>query len=232
MKKGREIQQVASNLMSFFVKRLSLILLAGVMVIFVGGKFDVASASQPNAESEIESLAVCYALGTDAIGSGNLQEGINTYQKCFTPDAKITAIFPNGAQATFIGAVNWANFVSSVFQGNGYTATQHLLGSFNIDINNNTATMSSYLHATHKLSDTSIDVANGTYVDKVVNQNGKWKIKERVLTLIDFLNLSSPASPDAEVSSAARSSNSVSNTLSDDSNNSKKPHRPHVPGYM
>ncbi|MBC1270541.1 nuclear transport factor 2 family protein, partial [Trichormus variabilis FSR] len=44
MKKGREIQQVASNLMSFFVKRLSLILLAGVMVIFVGGKFDVASA--------------------------------------------------------------------------------------------------------------------------------------------------------------------------------------------
>ncbi|WP_413200575.1 nuclear transport factor 2 family protein [Nostoc piscinale] len=229
MKKGREIQQVASNLMSFFVKRLSLILLAGVMVIFVGGKFDVASASQPNAESEIESLSVCYALGTDAIGSGNLSKGIETYQKCFTPDAKITAIFPNGAQATFIGAVSWANFVASVFTTNGYTATQHLLGTFDIDIKNNTATMSSYLHATHKISDTSIDVANGTYVDKVVIQRGKWLIKERVLTLIDFLNLSSPGSPQAQASSAARSSNSDSNTSSDDSD---EPHRPHVPGYM
>ncbi|MBU7582621.1 MAG: nuclear transport factor 2 family protein [Nostoc sp. TH1S01] len=232
MKKSKEIKQIASNFLSLLVKRLSLILLAGVMVIFVGSKFDVASASQPNAESEIEKLAVCYALGTDAIGRGNLQEGKNIYQNCFTPDAEITAIFPNGASVTQYGTSAWADFVYSVFQGNGYTATQHLLGSFDINVNNNTATMSSYLHATHKLSDTSIDVANGTYVDTVVNKNGQWKIKRRILTLIDFLNLSSPGSSEAEVSSAARTSNSVSNTFSDDSNNSKKPHRPHVPGYM
>ncbi|MBD2300788.1 nuclear transport factor 2 family protein [Nostoc sp. FACHB-87] len=226
MKKGREIQQVASNLMSFFVKRLSLILLAGVMVIFVGGKFDVASASQPNAESEIESLSVCYALGTDAIGRGDLPEGKKIYQKCFTSDAEITAIFPDDTSVTKYGTNAWADFVYSVFQGNGYTATQHLLGTFDIDVKNNTATMSSYLHATHKLSDTSIDVANGTYVDTVVNKNGKWQIKKRVLTLIDFLNLSSPGSPQAQASSAARSSNSDSNTSSDE------PHRPNVRDYI
>ncbi|AFY44485.1 nuclear transport factor 2 family protein [Nostoc sp. PCC 7107] len=228
MKKSREIKQVASNLFSLLVKRLSLILLAGVMVLLVGSKFDAASASQPNTESDIQDLAVCYALGTDAIGRGNLQEGKNIYQNCFTPDAEITAIFPNGASVTQYGTSAWADFVYSVFQGNGYTATQHLLGTFNIQVQNNTATMSSYLHATHKLSDTSIDVANGTYVDTVIKKNGNWKISRRVLTLIDFLTLASPGSPEAEVSSAASTSAS-SRSASDVSNQSKKPHRPYIP---
>jgi len=228
MKKNREIKQIASNLLSLLVKRLSLILLAGVMVLFVGSKFDVARAAQPNAESEIQKLAVCYALGTDAIGSGNLQEGKNIYQNCFTPDAEITAVFPNGASETRYGANDWADFVYAVFQANGYQATQHLLGTINIAVQQNQATMSSYLHATHKLSDTSIDVANGTYVDTVVNKNGRWKISRRVLTLIDFLNLSSPGASESDEVSA--SNTAVANTaVSDTSSKSKKPHRPYIP---
>ncbi|WP_414551428.1 hypothetical protein [Anabaena sp. CCY 0017] len=47
-------------------------------------------------------------------------------------------------------------------------------------------------HATHKRSETSIDVANGTYEDEVVLVNGRWKIQRRTLKLFTFLNLSSP----------------------------------------
>jgi hypothetical protein len=54
--------------------------------------------------------------------------------------------------------------------------------------------LTSYLQATHKISDTSIDVANGTYEDELIKQNGRWKIRRRTLKLITFLNLSSPPS--------------------------------------
>jgi SnoaL-like domain len=171
----------------------TLIAVIATLLVLIGGTIELASASQPNAKSEIEKLAVCYALGTDAIGRGDIQVGKNIYQDCFTTDAKITAIFPDGVTtATRFGTNDWADFVASVFQGNGYVATQHLMGTFNITINGNTATMTSYLNATHKRSDTSIDIANGTYEDEIIQQNGRWKIRRRTLKLITFLNLVSP----------------------------------------
>ncbi|MFN6475440.1 nuclear transport factor 2 family protein [Nostoc sp. DedQUE07] len=206
MEKRRENGGIVSKAISFLLNRITLIALAVILVLFVGGKFEVASATQPNAELEIQKLTSCYALGTDAIGRGNLQEGKNIYRDCFTQDSVLTAIFPDGATQTNYGTDSWADFVYSVFQGNGYTATQHLMGTINISIQNNQATMTSYLHATHKRSETSIDVANGTYEDQVVNRNGRWKIRNRTLKLIDFLNLSSPTT--ASSSTNARSANS------------------------
>ncbi|MFN6569460.1 nuclear transport factor 2 family protein [Dendronalium sp. ChiSLP03b] len=187
-------------------------MLAATLVLF-GGRFELAraiqpnfeaaSVTQPNAELEIQKLTNCYALGTDAIGSGNLQEGKKIYRDCFTQDAQITAIFPDGASETRFGTDAWADFVYSVFQGNGYQATQHLMGTINVSVRSDRAKMSSYLHATHKRSDTSIDVANGTYEDDVVlNRNGRWKISNRTLKLIDFLNLSSPTTPTARTAPA------------------------------
>jgi hypothetical protein len=169
----------------------TLIAVIATVLVLLGGTIEFAFASQPNAESEIEKLTVCYALGTDAIGRGDILAGKNIYQDCFTPDATITAIFPDGVTVeTRIGTNDWADFVAAVFQGNGYVATQHLIGTVNIAVNGNTAKMSSYLHATHKRS----DVANGTYEDEVIKQNGRWKIRRRTLKLITFLNLSSPSS--------------------------------------
>lgn len=184
---------------SSFIPRLKgfriFIALIATLIVLLGGTLEFAFASQPNAESEIEQLTVCYALGTDAIGRGDIQGGKNIYRDCFTEDATITAVFPDGVTtATRVGTSAWGDFVASVFQGNGYVATQHLIGTVNIAVNGNTATMTSYLHATHKRSDTSIDVANGTYEDEVIKQNGRWKIRRRTLKLITFLNLSSPPS--------------------------------------
>ena len=52
--------------------------------------------------------------------------------------------------------------------------------------------MSSYVYGTHKRSETSIDVANGTYEDEVVKVGGRWRIRRRTFNQINFLNLRSP----------------------------------------
>jgi SnoaL-like domain len=210
MEKRKENGRIVSKAISFLLNRITLVVLAVTLVLFVGGRFEVASATQPNAELEIQQLTSCYALGTDAIGRGNLLDGKNIYRNCFTQDSVLTAIFPDGASETRYGTDSWADFVYSVFQGNGYQATQHLMGTINISVENNKATMTSYLHATHKRSETSIDVANGTYEDQVIKTNGRWKIRNRTLKLIDFLNLSSPTTNSSAASSRTTNSSSSS----------------------
>ncbi len=150
-------------------------------------------------EAEIAKLPVCYALGTDAIGRGKVPQGKAIYKPCFTNNAVLSVYFPgtpfNGPPSfSTVGASSWGDFVSDTFTANGYTATQHLMGSIDIHVDGNGVhgTMTSYLHATHTLADGTIDVANGTYEDEVVRQNGVWKIKTRTLKLIDFLNLGTP----------------------------------------
>lgn len=145
-------------------------------------------------EAEIAKLPVCYALGTDAIGRGDLAEGKAIYAPCFTSDAVLSVYFPGtpvSGPPSFrtVGVNSWGDFVADTFTANGYSATQHLIGSIDIHVDGNHATMTSYLHATHVLADGTIDVANGTYEDEVVRRNGDWKIKSRTLKLITFLNL-------------------------------------------
>lgn len=148
-------------------------------------------------EAEIAKLPVCYALGTDAIGRGDVAQGKAIYSRCFTSDA-VLSLYAVGAPLsgpptfTTVGTSSWADFADDSFTGSGYVATQHLMGSIDVHVNGHTATMTSYLHATHVLPDGTIDVANGTYEDEVVRHNGVWKIKTRTLKLITFLNLGTP----------------------------------------
>lgn len=168
--------------------------------VLLGSGLVSASTHSMNreAEAEIAKLPVCYALGTDAIGRGNIEQGKAIYSRCFTQNATLSVYFPGtpfDGPPSFStqGADSWADFVADTFTMNGYTATQHLMGSIDIDVDGSHATMTSYLHATHVLADGTIDVANGTYEDEVVRHNGKWKIKNRTLKLITFLNLGTPA---------------------------------------
>jgi len=174
---------------------------AAAVLLFAGFTTPTPMGWELAAELEIAKLPVCYALGTDAIGRGDLQAGKDTYANCFTSDAELAVYFPGTPfdgppSATSVGTNAWADFVSGVFTTNGYTSTQHLMGSFNVNVvDQDEATMTSYLHATHVLANGTIDVANGTYEDEVVFQNGAWKIKRRTLKLITFLNLGTPTTP-------------------------------------
>ena len=146
-------------------------------------------ASRLQDESDIRQLTICYAHGTDAIGRGDVAAGKAIYQPCFTKDATFLVIFPNGQEEKRTGSDAWADFVATVFQGAGYTSTQHLIGTISIEVQDKNATMSTYLHATHVLPNGSIDIANGTYEDSVVKTEEGWRIQSRRLTLITFLNL-------------------------------------------
>ena len=150
--------------------------------------------------ADIRKLTICYAHGTDAIGRGDLEAGKALYQACFTKDAAFAAFFPDGRGEKRIGPEAWADFVLSVFKNAGYTVTQHLLGTIDIEVKGETATMNTYLHATHVLPNGSIDVANGTYTDEVVKTPGGWRIRSRTLTLITFLNLAPPKQSDSTAS--------------------------------
>ncbi len=144
--------------------------------------------------TDIRKLTLCYAHGTDAIGRGDVAVGKAIYQPCFTKDATFSVVFPNGQQEKRTGSDAWADFVATVFQGAGYTSTQHLLGTISIEVQDKNATMSTYLHATHVLPNGSMDIANGTYEDTVVKTEEGWRIQSRKLTLITFLNLA-PTAP-------------------------------------
>ena len=109
-------------------------------------------------------------------------------------DATFSVAFPNGQEEKRTGSDAWADFVATVFQGAGYTSTQHLIGTISIEVQDKSATMSTYLHATHVLPNGSMDIANGTYEDSVVQTAEGWRIQSRRLTLITFLNLA-PTAP-------------------------------------
>ncbi len=148
--------------------------------------------------AEIADLSYCYAAGTDAIGAGDLALGKQIYAGCFTANARIEASFPgadpNGpADLTAFGASAWGDIVEGVFTSSGYVATQHLISNIRIDLDGNSGSMISSLHATHVLDpDGSIAVANGHYVDQVVRTPQGWRIAARRLYLISFVRLDTP----------------------------------------
>lgn len=168
-----------------------------VLLLCIGKPSFAAESSSLQDAAEIRQLTICYALGTDAIGAGDVDKGKALYTDCFTDDAPIAAFFPNGQGTKRTGPDAWADFVKEIFRENKYTATQHLIGTIDVNIDHKTgdaANMTSYLHATHLLPNGSINVANGTYEDEVVKTGTGWRIRKRTLKLVTFLNLNSPSS--------------------------------------
>jgi hypothetical protein len=157
------------NMKTVLVLGLASLLLAGT--VSAGG----FSHSQ---QAEVEDLVVCYARGTDLLGSAvnavptgdNLDSTINTsdpvfaealalYRRCFSTNFSFTLEFdgvpaltvPNPATRTpnTDAALQWANFVNNAFRGPGYKSTQHHMGSISSELNGQQAQVVSYLIATH-----------------------------------------------------------------------------------
>lgn len=164
------------------------LLLAGLLLFAgpaaVAGQGKDPAGPQP-AQDRIEDLAVCYARGTDAIGSAvdavgdqpldstaNLDnpgfaEGLAHYRRCFDRSFSFTLLF-NGEPALTVpdpatrtgatdAALQWANFVNNAFRGPGYINTQHHMGSISSTVRGRQGTMSSYLIATHVFGPTSTE---------------------------------------------------------------------------
>lgn len=136
-----------------------------------------------SAQEQVEDLAVCYARGTDAIGSAvdaemtapdDLQSTVNLhdplfaqalalYRQCFSKDFSFTLQFygaplltvPAVATSDTDAPLQWANFVNNAFRGPGYINTQHHMGSISSTIHGRSGEMVSYLIATHSYGPTS-----------------------------------------------------------------------------
>ena len=162
----------------------------------------------------VAELMYCYARGTDEIGDATtnpdpLAAGLAVYQGCFAPDAEFRAWFPQQpfdsqtfpnpdaypgtAPAPFAGPAAWAGFVNSVFRGNGYTFTQHMITNVDVQLQGNRALLTAYLNATHVISGDAIGgpsrcvaVANGTYSMRAEKRRGQWVATGLDLTLITF----------------------------------------------
>lgn len=131
-------------------------------------------------EAATRQLAVNYALATDALGRGEQEYGRALYQRTFTPDAQIKA----GSSPTCTGPDAWADYVTRALSAS--TATQHLIGTINVNFDPTpdgrarTGTMTTYLCASHERSPGGdISVVLGTYVDEVVSTDAGWRITRR-----------------------------------------------------
>lgn len=169
---------------------------------------------QRSDREQIADLMQCYARGTDAIGDSTTHTdpraaGLVIYQQCFAPDAEFRAwfpqqpfdsqtfpnpdAFPGTAPAPVIGPQAWADFVNTVFRGNGYTFTQHIISNVDVDVQGTHGLLTAYLNATHVVSGSTIGgpsrcvaVANGTYSLAAEKRRGRWLVTRLDLTLITF----------------------------------------------
>jgi hypothetical protein len=191
--------------------------LAGVLLLLVLPIAAPATSVAGDGRSDRDAVAdliYCYARGTDQIGDATtnadpLAAGLATYRQCFTPDAQFRAWFPqqpfdsqtfpnpdanpDTAPVPFVGPDAWAGFVNSVFRGNGYTFTQHIMSNVDVQLHGNRALLTAYLNATHVISGDAIGgpsrcvaVANGTYSMQAEKRSGRWLATQLDLTLITF----------------------------------------------
>jgi hypothetical protein len=152
-------------------------------------------------KAEIEALGVRYADGSDAIGRGEVAEGKQIYASVFTEDAVISVSLPNHIPNTppdisTVGPDAWADFVSTAFTFLGYTTTQHHIGNVQVTVEGNTATMKSYLTATHVIDpNTHVVMTTGVYTDHVVHTPEGWRIAERNLQNTSIMSLTGTPFP-------------------------------------
>jgi len=173
-----------------------------------------AGGVQRSDREQIADLMYCYARGTDAIGDSTTNAdpraaGLAIYRPCFAPDAEFRAwfpqqpfdsqtfpnpdAFPTTAPTPFVGPEAWADFVNTVFRGNGYTFTQHMISNVDVDVQGTRGLLTAYLNASHVISGSTIGgpsrcvaVANGTYSLAVEKRRGRWVVTRLDLTLITF----------------------------------------------
>lgn len=139
-------------------------------------------------EAELRKLAVNYAIATDALGSGQADQiafGRELYRDTFTSDAKVNA----GDSDVLTGPDAWADFVMEALAV--YTSTQHLVGTIDVKLDEpgdgkqtNTATMTTYLHATHEHNpEGDLWIVLGTYHDELQRTPQGWRISRRTLSI-------------------------------------------------
>lgn len=115
----------------------------------------------------IQDVLVQYATSCDA-------RDMDAYGDCFLTDALVTGF---GA-GNFEGRQAWVDYVTGALKR--FAGTQHFIGNQVVKLNGDTATMRTYVQATHVPIDKPKTTMTlfATYYDELVRDtDGKWRIK-------------------------------------------------------
>ena len=102
-------------------------------------------------------------------------------ETCFTPSCEVVY----GGATALENPAAVTEFCSGILSQ--YTSTQHLLGNYEISIEGNTATASTYMCATHVFprdEKHEVYIVGGTYDDELVRNGDEWLISKRSLTVL------------------------------------------------
>ena len=134
--------------------------------------------------AEVYRLKVQYAFGSDAIGAGDVERGLDLYRATFTDDAVVTAGFagaPPSLEA--FGPDDLAEKLAAALAAAGAIGSQHLLGTIEIvegpegSHRRKTAAITAYVQATVLLeADRGLLRFLATYHDTAERRRREWRL--------------------------------------------------------
>jgi hypothetical protein len=148
-----------------------------------------AEPSDPGLQETVRNRLSCYPFGIDAIGRGNLDQGITIWKGCFAPDYKFSVFLGRGEptvcpgdKCSFPNTMNSiemrANLAKRVFDGAGFVRTSHHVTNATITIVDAThARVNAYLQAWHvRKEGGGVVVGFGTWDLELARKNDAWLI--------------------------------------------------------
>lgn len=123
-----------------------------------------------SATNEIIALGLRYASAID-------DRDISRFISCFTTDAEWRSDVHSSRGHEEIGGV--VRRAAETLD-----CTHHFATNFEVELDNDTASMRSNFHATHVRAPMENYVMGGTYHDSLIRTTEGWKIRERVLTIL------------------------------------------------
>jgi 3-phenylpropionate/cinnamic acid dioxygenase small subunit len=174
-----------------------------VAALFSGAA--LAGPADPALQETVRNHISCYPFGIDAIGRGNLEQGITIWKSCFAPDYKFSVFLGRGEptvcpgeKCSFPTTMNSiemrAALAKRVFDGAGFVRTSHHVTNATITIvDADHAKVNAYLQAWHvRKENGGVVVGFGTWDLELARKNDAWLITGEDLKIIGSGVLAAP----------------------------------------
>jgi hypothetical protein len=165
----------------------------------------IAGPSDPALQETVRNHLSCYPFGIDAIGRGDLEQGITIWKGCFAPDYKFSVFLGRGEptvcpgeKCSFPATMNSiemrANLAKKVFDGAGFVRTSHHVTNATVTMSDpEHARVNAYLQAWHVRKDNGgVVVGFGTWDLELARKDDAWLITREDLKITGSGVLAAP----------------------------------------
>ena len=163
-----------------------------------------ARAQSPADYEAVRNHIVCYPVGIDMIGRGEMDAGVAAWKQCFSTDLQFNLFFGRGdpiacpgancpMPATMNAVDMRAAMAKRAFETAGYQKTSHHLTNVKVSFASaDRATVNAYLQAWHWKADGVVVAAAGTWDVELVRSGTGWLISREKLGIVGAGALSPP----------------------------------------